>query len=149
MYHHFRDKDELLAELAAEGFRALAVALSENVESRGERTAAWASCGAYVHFMRDRPMLYTVMFDERILNQQEVARRAERSAFEVMQSAIALDGSDENVALTLWALGRGTAALCMATGDPKGEAGRAVARGVVQGLEALLGHSVRVHTPSA
>src|ERR1700757_4877316 len=63
-YRHFRDRDDLMAAVAAEGFRELTQAM---VESAGQRTEALdrlkhAGLG-YVTFALRRPEHFTVMFD--------------------------------------------------------------------------------------
>src|ERR1700757_4431926 len=63
-YRHFRDRDDLMAAVAAEGFQELTQAM---VESAGQRTEALdrlkhAGLG-YVTFALRRPEHFTVMFD--------------------------------------------------------------------------------------
>lgn len=145
-YYHFRNKDALLAELAAEGFRQLRRAFLKAQEEPEGRPALYGCCAAYLHFMRERPALYQLMFDARLLAGQPVARAAEQAAFETFARAPAGPASDPgDVAYALWALGRGTAALCMAAGEPDEAPAREVAQRVVRGVEAMLGYSVRRH----
>lgn len=63
-YHHFKDKAELLDAVAHEGWDMLDVALSKSGEqaetSRGRMSALGV---AYVHFARENPALYRVMYD--------------------------------------------------------------------------------------
>lgn len=144
LYYHFKNKDALLAEVAAEGFRQLNRAFLQAQETPGDRPALYTCCSAYLQFMRGRPALYQLMFNEQILTHQPVARAAEQAAFRTFAKAPAGEGdSAGDVAFTLWALGRGTAALCMATGEPNQAPAREVAQHVVRGLEAMLGYSVR------
>jgi AcrR family transcriptional regulator len=146
LYYHFKNKDALLAELAAEGFRQLNRAFLKVQADPGDRPALYGCCATYLHFMRERSALYQLMFDERVLTRQAVARAAEQEAFQTFARAPAGrgDGSSD-VACTLWALGRGTAALCMAAGEPNEAPARDVAQRVVRGLEVMLGYSVRWH----
>src|SRR5579864_8644856 len=63
-YRHFRDRDDLMAAVAAQGFRELTQAM---VEAAGNRTDALdrlkrAGLG-YVTFALRRPEHFTVMFD--------------------------------------------------------------------------------------
>lgn len=144
LYYHFKNKDALLAELAAEGFRQLNRAFLAAQAAPGDRPALYACCSAYLLFMRGRPALYQLMFDEQILTRQPVARAAEQAAFRTFAQAPAGEAEHSgDVAYTLWALGRGTAALCMAAGEPNQAPAKAVAQHVVRGLEAMLGYSVR------
>ena len=79
-YRHFRDKEELLAELAAEGFRRLTVAMvkaadsttvkadgSPTVKSDGTTSGAMdrfrASGRGYVEFALAHPQHFAVMFE--------------------------------------------------------------------------------------
>ncbi len=149
LYYHFKNKDALLAELAAEGFRQLNRALLKAQEEPGDRPALYGCCAAYLRFMRERPALYQLMFNEHILTHQAVARAAEQEAFRTFARAPGYGDSPGDVAFTLWALGRGVAALCMAAGDPNQAPARDVAQRVVRGLEAMLGYSVRRHTAAA
>src|SRR5258708_280576 len=145
LYYYFKNKDALVGDLAAEGFRRLtAVFLSAQRDPRG-RPGVNACGAAYLPFIREHPMLYAVMYDERILAGQPVAQAAERQAFQAFAQALAAahDGGAD-VAYALWALGRGTAALCMAHGDPNNMAARDVAQQIIRGLEALLGRPLRV-----
>jgi AcrR family transcriptional regulator len=150
LYYHFKNKDALLAELAADGFRQLNSAFLRAQEEPGGRPALYACCSAYLHFMRERTALYSLMFNEHILTYQQVARAAEQEAFQTFARAPGGPANDPiDVAYTLWALGRGTAALFMAAGEPNQAPARDVAQRVVRGLEAMLGYPVRGHTTSA
>jgi AcrR family transcriptional regulator len=62
IYHHFRNKEALLAELCAADFRALAVAFQKigRIEDPIERLRK--SGMAYVQFGLDHPMQYQLMF---------------------------------------------------------------------------------------
>ena len=58
-YRHFKDKDELLAAVAEQGFRAMTRAIGAAAGERTERNAAGA---AYVTFALENPALYRLMF---------------------------------------------------------------------------------------
>ncbi len=63
-YHHFKDKDELLAAVAHQGFERLADAMaqaSDSVENPYQRINALGV--AYVCFARDNRALYHLMYD--------------------------------------------------------------------------------------
>jgi AcrR family transcriptional regulator len=150
LYYHFKNKDALLAELAAEGFRQLNSAFRKAQDEPGGRPVLYACCAAYLRFLRERPALYQLMFNEHILTHDAVARAAEQEAFRTFARVPSGHASaPSDVAFTLWALGRGAAALCMATGEPNQAPARDVAQRVVRGLEAMLGYPVRRPATSA
>lgn len=62
IYHHFRNKEELLTELAATDFRALAAAFQRigRIEDPFERLRRIGE--AYVDFALEHPMQYQLMF---------------------------------------------------------------------------------------
>jgi AcrR family transcriptional regulator len=62
IYHHFRNKDALLTELASSDFRALATAFHKigRIEDPIERL--YRVGDAYVEFALDHPMQYQLMF---------------------------------------------------------------------------------------
>lgn len=68
LYHHFKDRKELEAEIAAEGFRQLAAAIKKAVEPGRRRSEAVGEDAlirtnhAYLKFARARPALYQIMF---------------------------------------------------------------------------------------
>jgi AcrR family transcriptional regulator len=67
-YRHFEDKTALLAAVAEEGYRALAVTLSEVVAQpeRDPRKRILALAAAYVSFAVERPAHYRVMWGPRL-----------------------------------------------------------------------------------
>jgi AcrR family transcriptional regulator len=63
-YRHFRDKDELLAAVGAQGFRELTAAMLEAAKSKPTALDRLKHSGlAYVSFALRRPEHFTVMFD--------------------------------------------------------------------------------------
>jgi len=63
-YRHFRDKDALLAAVAAQGFRELTRAMREAGERQSKASDKLKHSGlAYVAFAVRRPEHFTVMFD--------------------------------------------------------------------------------------
>lgn len=144
LYYHFENKDDLLAEVAAEGFRRLERGFLSARLRRRPRPLVYTYGSLYIAFLRKHPALYRLMFDERFLGAHPLARAAEQQAFQTFATAVAQPSDSRlDLAYALWALGRGTAALCLAAGDPNGAAARTVARHVADGLEAILGHPVR------
>ncbi|WP_394761442.1 TetR/AcrR family transcriptional regulator [Phenylobacterium sp.] len=147
LYYHFKNKDALLAEVAAQGFRRLEAEVIQAYDDE-QRRAAIRACGyAYLQFIRHNPMLYKLMYSERILTGHEGVRAAERQAFATFAQLIGTQEGDEddlrNSALTLWALGRGIAALSIAADEAEPGAGRTLATNAVSGLEVLMGRPVR------
>lgn len=73
LYHHFKDRDELEAEIAAEGYRQLLAAIKRAVARGAGRSRNGAAAGgggpeviiraskAYLQFARRRPELYKLM----------------------------------------------------------------------------------------
>src|SRR5271166_4480361 len=63
-YRHFRDKDDLLAAVAAQGFRELTEAMREAGQRQSSSLEKLKQSGvAYVAFAVRRPEHFTVMFD--------------------------------------------------------------------------------------
>jgi AcrR family transcriptional regulator len=63
-YHHFKDKGELLAAVAREGWMALNEAIGKaRRESKDPRHALTEIGVAYVCFAREHPALYRTMYD--------------------------------------------------------------------------------------
>jgi AcrR family transcriptional regulator len=153
LYYHFKNKDALLAEVAAVGFRSLEAAVIAAHEAGPSGAAIRVCGGAYLRFIRERTMLYKLMYAERIQTRHEVARVAEQRAFATFARLIASQGGEpeqedlRNSALALWALGRGTAALAIPLEETEPGSGRALARQIVSGLEALMGRPVRGGAP--
>ncbi len=146
LYYYFKSKDALLAEVAVQGFRQLEAAVIASRES-GPPHEPIRTCGrAYLQFIRERPMLYKVMYSERILGRFEVVQAAERQAFATFALSFA-EGAptpdSDDAALALWGFGRGVAALTMASDSAQVGAGRELSRRLVHGLEVLLGRRIR------
>jgi AcrR family transcriptional regulator len=63
-YRHFRDKDELLAVLAAEGFERLTTSMNETAAAGVDALDRFRLCGlGYVEFALEWPQHFQVMFD--------------------------------------------------------------------------------------
>jgi AcrR family transcriptional regulator len=63
-YRHFRDRDDLMAAVAAQGFRELTQAMMEAAGQRTDALDRLKQAGlAYVSFALRRPEHFTVMFD--------------------------------------------------------------------------------------
>lgn len=62
-YHHFADKDALLAAVAAQGFRELTAAMEKRMARETEPTKRFLGTGAgYVAFATANPALFRLMF---------------------------------------------------------------------------------------
>ena len=149
LYYHFANKDDLLAELAIDGFRELRRSIADALRKPGNRTPFHAASEAYVHFARERPALYALMYNERLLASHASLRAAESEAFDVfclsLQGFGVPDEKIANVALMLWALGRGIGAMSLAT-QASGQSAKAVTRRIVDGLSTLIGEPVKYRT---
>ncbi len=147
LYHHFSDKQALMAELAADGFRDMAWWIRQGLAQPRGRTPFHCAADAYLGFTRHRPMLYAVMYDESLLRRHASVREAEKEAFKAFAAGMADFGVEaarsEDVALTFWALGRGIAGVSAAAGDGGVGARKDLVRRVLGGLEVLLGESVK------
>lgn len=106
--HHFADRRGLFTALAAEGWRKLAVALSE---ARPEFINAAL---AYTRFALDHPGHYAVMFDRSLVNPQdaELIAAQDAAAAELAQGVRTLDDprakdDPQAAALAAWSLVHG------------------------------------------
>lgn len=127
-YRHFRDRDELLSDVARRGFEEFAGALTRAWDDgRPEPLAAFERLGkAYLAFARSEPAYYSAMFEAGIpLDTSPELRQAGESAFAVLRTAserlIALMPPGKRppalmMALHIWALSHGIASL-FARGD--------------------------------
>ena len=77
-YRHFRDRDELVCDVACRGFDALADALERAWnEGRPDAFTAFENVGrAYLTFARDEPALYSAMFEAGISHDRTPELRA-------------------------------------------------------------------------
>ncbi|CAN5882522.1 hypothetical protein BH11PSE1_BH11PSE1_08550 [soil metagenome] len=139
LYHHFADKNALLAALAIEGWEELGRAIDQAMGSGKFPHRIDAASRAFLTFIRANPQLYALMQTEQALAANDAVRAAERSAFATFQTSF--QGDDrvppervEEVSLTIWVLGRGIASAVLMQGeDEPGAAGRLVAK-VISGL---------------
>ncbi len=127
-YRHFRDRDELMADVAKRGFEQLAAELTRAWdEGRPEPLAAFERLGrAYLSFARREPALYSAMFEAGLPpDSDNELRLAGERAFEVLRGASEAIGAllpkngrppASMVALHVWSLSHGIASL-FARGD--------------------------------
>jgi len=130
-YRHFRDRDDLLIDIARRGFDQFAQALARAWDDgRPEPFAAFERMGrAYLDFARNEPAYYSAMFEAGIpLDANAELRDAGESAFAVLRSAAeALSARlpaerrppAMMMALHIWSLAHGIASLF-----GRGDAGR-------------------------
>ena len=122
-YRHFRDRDELLANVALRGFGQFEAALTTAWDDgRPDPFAAFERMGkAYLAFARTEPAYYSAMFEAGVpLDTNPDLRQAGDRAFAVLRTAaealIATLPSARRppalmVALHVWALSHGIASL--------------------------------------
>jgi AcrR family transcriptional regulator len=127
-YRHFRDRDELMADVARRGFEMLAEELTRAWdEGRPEPLAAFERIGrAYLGFARREPAFYSAMFEAGLPPDADLElRQAGERAFEVLRGAsetvaalLPKQGRPpaSMVALHVWSLSHGIASL-FARGD--------------------------------
>ncbi len=156
-YRHFKDRDALLAEVARHGFTVFGERLSAAMKSGASPTEGFIAMGrAYLAFAREEPGLYEAMFSwcptpgrgpgaagsaagEATADGPGATSTPSRGAFDILLDGIAaaltetggLGGDPRRLALEVWALSHGVAALAAA-----GQLGEEV------DPEALLGEGV-------
>jgi AcrR family transcriptional regulator len=148
-YRHFRDRDDLLVDVARRGFDLFAQALARAWDDgRPEAFAAFERVGrAYLEFARTEPAYYSAMFEAGVpLDSSPELREAGDRAFAVLRSAaeklIARLPADKRppalmMALHIWSLSHGIASLF-----GRGDAGR---RALPMSPEELLEAGVLVY----
>ena len=148
-YRHFRDRDELIANVALRGFEQFAAVLARAWnEGRPEPFGAFERLGkAYLEFARNEPAYYSAMFEAGIpLETNPELREAGDRAFAVLRAAteqlVATMPAAKRppvlmVALHIWAMSHGIAALF-----GRGDAGR---RALPMSTEELLEAAVLVY----
>jgi len=122
-YRHFRDKDDLLAAIAGDGFHRLAdTMLAESAEALDPRQRMLLNGRGYVKFAVRNPDHFLVMFDycDGLENHAEYAAAGKR-AFQILLDSIVaaqepghLPAVDpQALALTAWSLVHGIAKLAI------------------------------------
>ena len=122
-YRHFRDRDELLADVARRGFELFATALAKAWDDgKPEAFAAFERIGkSYLAFARSEPAYYSAMFEAGVpIETSPELRQASEAAFGVLRAAseklIAQMPTLKRppalmMALHVWALSHGIASL--------------------------------------
>src|SRR5271169_2985539 len=123
-YRHFRDKDALLAAVAAQGFRELTRAMQEAVEPQSNALDKLKQSGlAYVAFAIRRPEHFTVMFDAPVIASKDPEYlQASQEAFHTLVNYIRNCQEESQLpagntlerALYAWSLVHGIAKLAVA-----------------------------------
>jgi len=121
-YRHFRDREDLLANVALQGFRRFEAALAKAWDDgKGGALAALDRLGrAYLDFARNEPAFYAAMFEAGVAVGDAELREASERAFAVLRRAAdavcALTPPKGRapalmVALHIWSMAHGIAAL--------------------------------------
>jgi AcrR family transcriptional regulator len=122
-YRHFRDRDDMLAEIARRGFELLETELTRAWdEGRPDPIGAFANVGrAYLRLARNQPGYYSAMFEAGISDHDRPdLRNASERAFGVLRQAAETIAAklpkDKRppalmIALHVWALAHGVATL--------------------------------------
>jgi AcrR family transcriptional regulator len=107
-YRHFRDKDSLLAAVAAEGFWAFGVALDAAARDGQPRSAMGR---AYVEFALANPGLFRLMFGAQIRERDKFPELTEAAdaAFARLKAAAVTEGA----AVAAWSLVHGLSHLLL------------------------------------
>jgi AcrR family transcriptional regulator len=102
-YHHFKDKTELLEAVAHEGWETLGEAITEARRSNADPGEALGAIGlAYLHFARDNPALYRLMYaTSRDRTSMPEHAKEEDSGLANVQGALVAAGADPNDELEL------------------------------------------------
>ena len=128
-YRHFRDRDELLSNIAQRGFEQFESALSQAWDDgRPDTVAAFERVGkAYLAFAREQPAFYSAMFESGLaVDVSASLQAAAERAFAVIRAAaerlaaLAPPGTPRPpalmMALHIWSMSHGIASL-FARGD--------------------------------
>ena len=120
-YHHFKDKTELLEAVAHEGWEAVGQAITAARHSSADPGEALGAIGlAYLHFARDNPALYRLMYDtSRDRTSMPEHENEEDSGLANVQGALIEAGADPTDELELqlatvasWCAVHGLAEMC-------------------------------------
>lgn len=118
-YHHFADRESILAELVAQGFDDLARRLAQAHAAGGGAEATLVASGtAYVGFALDQPGVFRIMFRSDLCDQRRFAQAVEagRRAYAELQHLVRLvhgGGDDESLAMLHWSQVHGLAGLLL------------------------------------
>jgi len=158
-YHHFADRESILAELVGGGFAELADRLQRAVDRalpRGPRAVVAAAGHAYVGFALDRPGLFRVMFRPEVCDHGRfpAAQAAGERAFGQLLRMVALVHGEPTLPLASmhWAQVHGLASLLLDGGLseklPSMRQQRAHARQTVEAYADRFGRPAPVAPPA-
>src|SRR5687768_3177132 len=119
LYRHFADKDAILREVVGEGSRLLGSHLFRALEAPTPLERLRATALAYLDFALAQPQAYRALFEPEgeeetspVHAQRGAIRRFLRDRVrEAMDAGVLAEGDPEGIALTLWSLLHGLAAL--------------------------------------
>jgi AcrR family transcriptional regulator len=147
-YRYFKDKDEILAAVRANGFNHFAEALEQARDTPGSAQAKSAAVGlAYVRFARDHPHTYRLMFDLDQPNADQYpelvaaalrARATMSGHVKDLAAAGVLAGDPEQIGMMFWAATHGVVVLEMA-----GHLGPDTARDLLGALSGTLARGLQ------
>ncbi|NJR80025.1 TetR family transcriptional regulator [Sphingomonas corticis] len=112
MYHYFGNKEDLLLQVALNGFGDLAREMEAAAEPRPGLGPFSTAARAFLEYVAQRPALYELMFDQHLMARHRGLREAERRAFTAFLDGVARDRRfppelARSIATTFWTLGRG------------------------------------------
>jgi AcrR family transcriptional regulator len=129
-YRHFRDKDALLAEVAAQGYNELTKVMAHAADRQSDALEALKQAGlAYVAFALRRPEHFTVMFDAPLSKDlhpatAEASERAFATLLRLVQNCQKTnqipDRDDLDYTLLAWTMVHGIAKLAITRRLPYG-----------------------------
>ena len=113
-YHHFADKEALLAAVKQHGFDQLVACMETEVPTDGPRLDRLEACGqAYIRFAVANPELYRLMFGERTFDAEAYPELANsgRCTFQLLLDQVIgaqgdgtfRPGDPLKIALSIWA----------------------------------------------
>ncbi len=117
-YNHFANKEALLADLAADGFRTLTERMKPAFEDASPFDRLVAAADGYIGFAKDHPARFRLMFGRELvdLRANPAAQAAADDAFAVLSGIIAsIAPSDQfqDLRLVAWSLVHGYSELCL------------------------------------
>jgi AcrR family transcriptional regulator len=119
-YRHFRDRNELLAAIAAQAYAELGERMRAAAnETRDAVEQIGAMAGAYVEFARDERAAFEVLFDGGLSKSDypELSAAGDEATAEMIDASKRIVGDDqaraEKFAVTLWATSHGFAMLML------------------------------------
>lgn len=103
--HHFADRHELLAELAADGYAGLSDAMAAGIEGTDSKGWLRATGQAYIRFGVANPERYRMMFASRLMNEDCPERLRIESSRAYLLLLTAAHGRELDVDPTEYAVG--------------------------------------------